>query len=251
MHRDLGDPGQLVERHHVADHEHLGMAGQREVGERARCGRRGRPRRRSPPRAAPRVATPARPRPTPRRARRSCSVPSLVWTSTPDASTLVTRAPIMSSTPTLRSSRAAACREPVAEGRQRFLPAVDEQHAHRRRDRTSGTRRAGSRDASSRICPAISTPVGPAPTTTIVSHSCFSARVGATSAISNAPKIRRFSSSASSMRLHARREDGELVVPEVRLAGAGGHDQAVVGHLERHVGNPDRVDHAAVEVEAR
>ena len=33
LHRDLGDAGQLVERHHVADGEHLGMAGKRQVGE--------------------------------------------------------------------------------------------------------------------------------------------------------------------------------------------------------------------------
>ena len=36
---------------------------------------------------------------------------------------------------------------------------------------------------------------------------------------------------------------------EVRLAGAGGHDQTVVGHVERHVGNPARVHHPPVEVE--
>ena len=46
------------------------------------------------------------------------------------------------------------------------------------------------------------------------------------------------------------REQRELVVPEVRLPGAGGHDQAVVGHLERHVGNAARVHDPPVEVEA-
>ena len=33
LHRDLGDTGQVVEAGHVADREHLGMAGQREVGQ--------------------------------------------------------------------------------------------------------------------------------------------------------------------------------------------------------------------------
>ena len=34
LHRDLGDAGQVVEADHVAHREHLGMAGQREVGQR-------------------------------------------------------------------------------------------------------------------------------------------------------------------------------------------------------------------------
>ena len=52
-------------------------------------------------------------------------------------------------------------------------------------------------------------------------------------------------------RLHARRMEGELVVAEVRLAGAGGDDQAVVGHLDRaQVRRAPGVDHAGVEIEA-
>ena len=31
LHRDLGDPREVVERHHVADHEDLGTARQRAV----------------------------------------------------------------------------------------------------------------------------------------------------------------------------------------------------------------------------
>ena len=54
-------------------------------------------------------------------------------------------------------------------------------------------------DASSRICPAISTPVGPAPTTANVRNRDRSSPSGASSASSNAPKIRARSSSASSM----------------------------------------------------
>ena len=53
--------------------------------------------------------------------------------------------------------------------------------------------------ASSAICPAISTPVGPAPTTTKVSARSASAGVCASSASSKAPKIRPRSSSASSI----------------------------------------------------
>ena len=60
LHRDLGDPGQVVERHHVPDREHLGMARQaavREYGDPAGpVGRRTAGLRR----AAPRAATPAR-----------------------------------------------------------------------------------------------------------------------------------------------------------------------------------------------
>jgi hypothetical protein len=54
--------------------------------------------------------------------------------------------------------------------------------------------------ASSAICPAISTPVGPAPTTTNVSRWLTSRPCEAnTSASSNAPKIRPRSSRASSI----------------------------------------------------
>ena len=33
LHRDLGDAGEVIEAHHVADGEHLGVPGQRAVGE--------------------------------------------------------------------------------------------------------------------------------------------------------------------------------------------------------------------------
>ena len=107
------------------------------------------------------------------------------------------------------------------------------------------------RDASSRICPAISTPVGPAPTTTIVSHSCFSA-----AGRRDLGHLERAEDPALQLervvdRLHARREHRELVVPEVRLTGARGDDQAVVGHVEAARRGPGaRVHHPAIEVEA-
>ena len=53
--------------------------------------------------------------------------------------------------------------------------------------------------ASSAICPAISTPVGPAPTTTKVRARSASTADSASSASSKAPKIRPRSSSASSI----------------------------------------------------
>ena len=55
------------------------------------------------------------------------------------------------------------------------------------------------RCASSTIWPAISTPVGPAPTTTKVSSRSISSSLSEISASSKAPKIRPRSSSASSM----------------------------------------------------
>ena len=52
-------------------------------------------------------------------------------------------------------------------------------------------------------------------------------------------------------RLHARRVPGELVVAEVGLRDAAGHDQAVVGDLDLvEVGGGGGVDDAAVEIEA-
>ena len=76
--------------------------------------------------------------------------------------------------------------------------------------------RGSVRCASSLIWPAISTPVGPAPTTTKVSHSSCSARSSDSSASSKHPKIRprssmhhRCSSSLSPL--------GELIIAEIRL----------------------------------
>ncbi|HMD95065.1 MAG TPA: hypothetical protein VKG80_20735 [Trebonia sp.] len=53
--------------------------------------------------------------------------------------------------------------------------------------------------ATSRICPASSTPVGPAPTRAKVSQRLRSAGSTAVSAISNAPKTRRRMTRACSM----------------------------------------------------
>ena len=83
--------------------------------------------------------------------------------------------------------------------------------------------------ANSAICPAISTPVGPAPTTVNVSSLLAPLRIAGPfglleGAQNPAPQLERVVD-----RLHAGRELGEMVVAEVRLAGAGGDDQGVVG----------------------
>ncbi len=175
-------------------------------------------------------------------------VPSFRVTSTPSASTPVTRAPIRSSTPRSPSSRAAA--------RDRLCPNVASGSSPPSTMITrivvgSKVRKSprSARNASSRTCPATSTPVGPAPTTTMVSHSRCSCASIAISAISNAPKMRRRSSSASSIVFMPGREQRELVVAEVRLVGAGGDDQAVVGNLHLVDAQPFGDDHPAIEVE--
>ena len=83
--------------------------------------------------------------------------------------------------------------------------------------------------ASSAICPAISTPVGPAPTTTKVSARSASAGV-----LRQLGELEGAEDAAAQLegvvdRLHAGRVAGELVVAEPRLPGAGGDEQAVVG----------------------
>ena len=83
--------------------------------------------------------------------------------------------------------------------------------------------------ANSAICPAISTPVGPAPTTVKVSSFAASLRVAGPLGL-----LERAQNPAAQLqrvvdRLHAGREFGEVVVAEVGLAGAGGDDQGVVG----------------------
>ena len=88
--------------------------------------------------------------------------------------------------------------------------------------------RRSVRCASSAIWPAISTPVGPAPTTTNVISRSISGRVGASSASSKAPKMRPAQLEGVVDALHARGVLGELVVAEVGLAGAGRDDQPVV-----------------------
>ena len=104
--------------------------------------------------------------------------------------------------------------------------------------------------ASSAIWPAISTPVGPAPTT--VNVSSFSRRSGS---LDRSACFERAEDATAQLqrvvdRLHAGRELGEVVVAEVRLAGAGGDDQAVV---RRFVGVAEQLrdDGLARQVDVR
>ena len=157
-----------------------GWPGNREVGVDARCVRPGRPRRRSPRRAWPPAATPAR-----RRPRSSCTA------SMRDVRAVRAGRRRRRARPRRRPEHPCAARRRAARGPLAALPdswspkvasgslaAVEQQHADRWPDRRCGTRRRRQRVASSRTCPASSTPVGPAPTITIVSHSRRSARVG-------------------------------------------------------------------------
>ena len=99
-------------------------------------------------------------------------------------------------------------------------------------DRTVRNSPFRQRTASSRTCPASSTPVGPAPTMTIVSHCSRSAgsvvHLGHLEGAEDPPAQLH----GVVDRLHARRVAGQLVVAEVRLWHAGGDDEAVVGDLE-------------------
>ena len=90
--------------------------------------------------------------------------------------------------------------ELLAERRQHLRGGVDQDDCGPGGVSIARKSRLSVRCASSAIWPAISTPVGPAPTTTKVSRrSIVLGRVLASSAISKAPKIRPRSSSASSM----------------------------------------------------
>ena len=83
--------------------------------------------------------------------------------------------------------------------------------------------------ASSAIWPAISTPVGPAPTTTKVSaRSGLGGRAGQLGELEGAEDAPAQLEGVVD-RLHPGRVAGELVVAEPRLPGARGDEQAVVG----------------------
>ncbi len=128
----------------------------------------------------------------------SCLVtaPSGPRTSTPDRSTLVTMECMYCSTPSLRRAAAALADNSGPNDASGALPPSS------RITRVSSgvTCRYSARSvlvASSRICPASSTPVGPAPTRAKVSQRARSAAEVALSAISNAPNTRRRMVSAS------------------------------------------------------
>ena len=202
LHGHLGDAGEVVERHHVADREHLGMAGQRAVVRGRRFARRGRTSPRWPPRAVRASGdawTPAaqifvrasiaarRPVGRPHDRPRSASTPGddgLGLDAHAEPSQLLCR----------------LLGEPVAERRQDLLAAVDEQD---RGARAGSIRRklplSPERDSSA-IWPAISTPGRAAADDDEGEPRAARCRGRSSfSAISKAPKIRPRSSRASSI----------------------------------------------------
>ena len=190
---------------------------------------------------------PGRPPPKPPCGAGIRSSPSAVVTSTPFASTPVTLVPMRSSTPIFSRDRVAFpdnLSPNVASGSS--PPSRRSTRTEEASKLRNSSRRL--RVASSRICPAISTPVGPAPTITMVSHSrSLGGRCGLRhlECSEDAPaQLERVVD-----RLHARRVQRELVVPEVRLVGAGRDDQAVVG-ISIGSSGAGRVHHLPVEIEA-
>ena len=103
------------------------------------------------------------------------------------------------------------------------------------------SRRSVSR-ASSAIWPAISTPVGPAPTTTNVSQASRRPRSGSASAASKALRRRVRTTSALSSDFTSAACSRQLVVPEVRVARAAGDDERVVGERRRSRDAADRAE---------
>ena len=187
-------PGRPFERHQIADDEHLRVPGQRAVGLHLARGPRGRRRRRARRRAAARATRPAR-------------LPPRSWCG-PRCGRPRRRG---RSRRRRRPGCRGAARPPAPRGRAGLADAAAPGSWAARCPRASSStiralagskRRKLARSArreSSAICPASSTPVGPAPTIANVSHGSRAASSGSSSAISKAPKIRPRSSSASSI----------------------------------------------------
>ena len=130
---------------------------------------------------------------------------------------------------------------------------LDEQHAARAGVDRSGSRARSVSCASSAICPAISTPVGRAPTTTKVSQALASLGSGSTSAASNAPRMRLRMSSAPASDFSSGAYVPPFLVPEVGVVRAAGDDQRVVAERRRPAAVWQVVEQhlAPLEVEAR
>ena len=125
------------------------------------------------------------------------ALPSWSVTSRPRKSMWVTSEPMCNSTPSLpswRAARADSFSPNIASG---ALPASNSKTFASRGSMCRYSRRSVF-VATSRICPASSTPVGPAPTRAKVSQRARSAGSLAESAISNEPNTRRRILSASS-----------------------------------------------------
>ena len=125
------------------------------------------------------------------------SVPSASSTVTDPSSTSRTRRPSSTETPSRSSARCA-----LADSRGGNVPSTRSEASISRMRASRGSiarnSRLSVRRAISAICPAISTPVGPAPTTTNVNHRSRRATTCSVSAASNADSSRRRISSVSS-----------------------------------------------------
>ena len=251
LHRDLGDPGEVVQRDHVADGEHLGMAGQRAVVEHG-----------DPAGAVAR---------RPARLREQAGQRRGLHAGRPDlgaghdALLRAVLGPYVDPEgvdagdhrpgPDGHAETSQLARgllgEPVAERGQDLRAAVEEHDrrvgrvdvAEVAREPASATARRSGRPPRPRSAPA--------PTTTNVSQRAPGLGVGLAlghleGAEDAAAQLQRVVD-----RLHARREARELVVAEVRLRRAGGDDEAVVlVGAHRLVGSVG--SHGArVQVEAR
>ena len=227
----LAHARQVVDRGHVAEGEDLGMPGQAQVGEDldAPGPVGGRPRWLSASILASGEAGPRRPRSW-WRTRSGLLQPSAPSVSTPNGSTPTTRVPSPAPRP---SSRGRWWPGPTV--RRRSWPGAPSLRRRGRPGPRPGRSERKSpvrlRAASSRICPASSTPVGPAPTMQNVMPEPLQGGVG-----HGLGQLERAVDPPAQLhgvvdRLHAGGHQGELVVAEVGLPGPGGHDQAVVGEF--------------------
>ena len=204
----------------VADHEHFGMARDRQIGlDDHAAGRRA---------ATPSVARAARPRrPPPTAPCRRCE-PLRRRHRRRAASIAVTARLLAHLDAEPLQRRARGVTQLSAESRQHRRPGLDERRCARARCRwTRNSSRSVWRAISASV-PASSTPVGPPPTSTNVSSSCCRAASVSRSARSNASRMRRRISSASSSVFRPGRVLLPLGVAEVGVARAGRDDQVVV-----------------------
>ena len=178
------------------------------------------------------------------------SVPSLVCTSTPCTSMPVTREPIRSSTPSFSSASRGAGREVVAEGRERFLAPVHQQDAHRGRiEGPEVVAETAHRELSDLPGDLDAGRSG-------ADHDDREPVLALGRVARGLGHFERAEDPAAELErvvegLHPRRKERELVVTEVRLPDAAGHDETVVGHLDGRVQGTLREHDPAVEVEAR
>ena len=114
------------------------------------------------------------------------------------------------------------------ERRQHAVGRLDEQDARRARIDRAGSRAAACRCASSPICPAISTPVGPAPTTTNVSHAARCVVVLLLLGGLERGEDPAAHDERALERLHLGGVRAPVVVPEVRVTRAARDDERVV-----------------------